>query len=151
MNEQNLAQANQERSKYESDLLKIQKDLTTEMKEIHIAAQQKEMAESKLGENKLQTSQLKENIKVLEDKVQSAEQHAKNLEEGFKNKLVEAKKEQQTLQEKINKMGKEETQKELETNALIKQTLMDLKKYQNMDQMKEEEAAEIRNQTVLLK
>lgn len=104
-----------------------------------------------MGENKLQTSQLKENIKVLEDKVQSAEQHAKNLEEGFKNKLFEAKKEQQTLQEKINKMGKEETQKELETNALIKQTLMDLKKYQNMDQMKEEEAAEIRNQTVLLK
>jgi hypothetical protein len=48
-------------------------------------------------------------------------------------------------------MEKQEVQKELETNALIKQTLNDLKKYQNMDQMKEEEAQEMRNETIALK
>ena len=47
-------------------------------------------------------------------------------------------------------MEKEETQKELETNALITQTLADLKKYQNMDQMKEEEDKEIRSQSASL-
>ena len=48
-------------------------------------------------------------------------------------------------------MEKEETQKELETSALITQTLADLKKYQNMDQMKEEEDRELRKESIELK
>jgi len=50
-----------------------------------------------------------------------------------------AQEEKAALEKKVKKMEKEETQKELETNALITQTLADLKKYQNMDQMKAEE------------
>jgi len=47
-------------------------------------------------------------------------------------------------------MNATEIQREQETNLLIKHTLDDLKKYQSMDQMKEEEASELRNQTSVL-
>jgi hypothetical protein len=62
-----------------------------------------------------------------------------------------AQEEKATLEKKVKKMEKEETQKELETNALITQTLADLKKYQNMDQMKEEEDKELRKDDSELK
>lgn len=65
-------------------------------------------------------------------------------------KLNDASAEKTKLEKKISKLEHDDLQKELETNALIKQTLTDLKKYQNMDQMKEEEALEIRNQTTVL-
>lgn len=55
-----------------------------------------------------------------------------------------------SLEKQIEKMNVTEHQKEIETNALIKHTLEDLKKYQSMDQMKEEEAAELRNSTNIL-
>ena len=65
--------------------------------------------------------------------------------------MTEAQQEKSNLEKKIKKMEKEETQKELETNALITQTLADLKKYQNMDQMKEEEDKELRKESAELK
>jgi hypothetical protein len=65
-------------------------------------------------------------------------------------KLNLAQEEKAKLEKKMKQISKNDTQKELETNALITQTLSDLKKYQNMDQMKEEEAQEIRNQTNVL-
>ena len=88
---------------------------------------------------KAANKELKDTIKNLEEKVTLAQAHAKELEKGFSKKMTLAQEEKAALEKKVKKMEKEETQKELETNALITQTLADLKKYQNMDQMKAEE------------
>ena len=131
-------------------MLKIQKKLDSEVKDIYSVNQEKSKVDNRLAQNELLTTQLKENIKNLEDKVSSAESHSKELEKGFTKKMTQSQEDKSNLEKKIKKMEKEETQKELETNALITQTLADLKKYQNMDQMKEEEDKEIRNQTTVL-
>jgi len=64
--------------------------------------------------------------------------------------MNQVKSEKLDLENKMKKMNASETQKEVETNNLVKHTLEDLKKYQSMDQMKEEEADELRNQTTVL-
>lgn len=93
---------------------------------------------------------MQENIKSLEHKLEKAEDYAKDLEKGFEKQMNQVKSEKMELENQIKKMNSSEQQKEAETNNLVKHTLEDLKKYQSMDQMKEEEADELRNQTTVL-
>lgn len=54
----------------------------------------------------MQAIQYKENIKILEQQVSSAEHYSKDLEKGFVKKLNEAQEEKAKLEKKIQKMDK---------------------------------------------
>lgn len=120
------------------------------MKKATSEKEQKEKDEQKLNQNKISAVQMQENIKSLEAKLEKAEEYSKTLEKGFEKQMNQVKSEKLDLENKMKKMNASETQKEVETNNLVKHTLEDLKKYQSMDQMKEEEADELRNQTTVL-
>ena len=149
--EYSLAQSMKKKDKFQEEMTKIQHDLDEEVKRIHLESDEKAMAKANLAQEHKQSQELKETIKNLEEKVTLAQAHAKELEKGFSKKMTLAQEEKAALEKKVKKMEKEETQKELETNALITQTLADLKKYQNMDQMKEEEDKELRKESTDLK
>lgn len=64
------------------------------------------------------------------------------METELQKKIKTAEKENQALNQKYEELKKSEDQKEMETKALLTQTLESLEKYKNMDQMKADQYQE---------
>lgn len=69
----------------------------------------------------------------------AAQTSLKNAEAEMKNKTRVFNKEKDQLQKTYDAYKSQEEQKEMETKALLSQTLQSLEKYKGMDNMKEEQ------------